>query len=87
MLGEYNVLVSSKHAIAQHHLQLNGETLGHLKESGCILVGRRGTRLGTHRLQPITEEDHQGKEVTDEGISNSREFPQLLTSGDRITVK
>ena len=82
MLGEDNALPSSKRAITQHHLQLQWKILSNLEESGSIVVGR-----SIHGQETITQEDHQGKEVADEGISKLREFPQLLTSGDGISIE
>ena len=76
-LGEHNVLPRTKHTVAQHHLQLHGKTPSNLKESGflVVVVGRGRSRgFGSHGQEVFAEEDHLGKEITDEEVSKLREF-------------
>jgi len=89
VLSEHRVFSSSKHTVAKHHLKLDGEMMSYVEESGCLAKGGGGSRglNTTHSQEPIAQEDHKGKEVADEGVSQVRKLPQLLASGGWIKVK
>jgi len=84
VFGENTDFHRPKHTVAKHHLQLNGQSGGHLKESDLfqssliVLAFSFSFLIWSRSSQrKIT----RAKNLADEGVPKMRQLSQLLTSG------